>query len=370
MNKSTIKDIAIIALILIASIIIPIATRIFVKPQPLKSVKVDGITYMDLIEANRQSKVLARHDNVSIFVEVTQDENASIAARIRGANSLTIYCENIYSPYCKADFTGFGFEFDRVEGVNLVNSRSYFGIKTRGDYNEYELELSFVNQFGGHELDRRFYSCGLIENHILYDEKIVSSVDNWNGTLTITTNAPIEEIYRHLDDGIPIRRVNEINPYDKLPREWEGATLERVFIVDKKTLELRELVASICIGDEKTELWKETVVIDAGRPAKYLDLVGDILCIVKDYRMSEVEVLLASVEHERDYTNRVYALIYEGMDEDQALLRNVLADFSYKLNVVVNEGYALYLDPEGEVPYNNEVGKAFSTTVLYAFKKR
>lgn len=369
MNKSTIKDIGIVTLILIASIIIPIATRILVKPGPVKKINIDGITYMDLIEANRNNKVLERHDSVSITVEVIQDENASAAARIRGANSLFIYYESDGAPYCKADFTGFGYEFDRTEGVNIYNTRSYFGKYTKDGIYNLELELSFVNQFGGHDLDRRFYSCGLIENHILYGEKIVSAVDNSDGTLTITTNALIDDIYRHLDDGIPIRRVNEINPYDELPKEWKGATFECEYIVDKKTLELKELVASLCIGDEKTELWKETVAVNVGQPENYVDLSHRTSgwCRITDYAPTPGDII---AERVADRAPRCYTLIYEGLDENQAIVRTVFAQFSYKLNIVVNEGFELYLDPEGKVPYNNEIGEPQSTTVIYALKKR
>lgn len=365
------QRILIASVLLLVSILIPVASRLYIKSvyynkeNTKEATVAEDITYEMLVEANSQERILEDHTSILMIVNVVQEDNASTAARIRGANRLEIYYEYGGSAYCKADFTGFGYGFDSTEGVNIANTCSYYGNKVKKGVMTMEVELSFRDWRGGMGQGKRFYSCGLITDHSLQGERIVSVTDNDDGTLTIITNAVMDDIYRYLEDGIPIREPDEINPYDELPDKWRGAIYECEYIVEKETLLLKTLVAKVRTDDGVTELWKEFVIKDGMQPIAYRDLCR--FCTVMEHEMSDVEVSMSQIELTSSY--HCYRVVYDGTDESMAIVRSVLSVYKYDLRIVGLEGYDCYEDPAGKVPYVYDRDSKEKCTTIYAIKK-
>jgi glutaredoxin len=215
----------------------------------------------------------------------------------------------------------------REEGLRDKTEEYYL---STGDDGEKVLGKAWYVMSDEEKAERRLENYGSPEsfNIISIDkdgnEKVVSTEDNGDGTLTVTTNMPADVC----GDCVEV------------PEEWKDATVEYQYRVNKDNLELYELDAYILSGSERIDFLNEKVTYDVDEPEGYKAF--------RDY--------LDQYEKDKSPETRSIKVIYDpGTDMEETY--EMTESLSCSIYPRYREGYSRYSDPEGKTPFQTSDGK-------------
>ncbi len=270
-------------------------------------------TFEELVNANTREATLSRHQNSLSVLTPADDGNGGIQAFSFGFNKHTLYCEPDYV-YTERDVTGLWEGQEYYDELYTKAGNLFFRDRfLNGD------EVPYYTWYPTEDASP-FYGVDYFS--VLADgsdagEKLVSTRDNGDGTLTAITCMPFDE-----DDAA----VNA-------PSEFTGGTEVYEYTVDADTLELLGIKATLVSESGKFDFSEETVVYDAEAPEKFASL--------RDVAVNE-----ETKEPENPYTT---TLVFDpGTPEEKTYTKKL--DSSCRIGFYLPNGYSLYEDPEGKIP--------------------
>lgn len=294
------------------------------------------VTCEELGEANSYKSTFSRHKNCISEKAVAEDESDT-AARAHGLFSTKMY----HSPdvfYSDQVFYYEDIPDHRYREEGLRDKTEEYYLST-GDDGEEVLGKAWYVMSDEEKAERRLENYGSPEsfNIISIDkdgnEKVVSTEDNGDGTLTVTTNMPADVC----GDCVEV------------PEEWKDATVEYQYRVNKDNLELYELDAYILSGSERIDFLNEKVTYDVDEPEGYKAF--------RDY--------LDQYEKDKSPETRSLKVIYDpGTDKEETF--ETTESLSCLIYPRFREGYSRYGDPEGKTPFQSSDGK--SDVTIYCIK--
>ncbi|MCR5733711.1 MAG: hypothetical protein K6G22_03795 [Lachnospiraceae bacterium] len=277
----------------------------------------DVVTFEDVAEANSREAVLSRHENFYVVNERDVDEEHEWLADLYGT-----YDSECFSypgvAYYRNDYRGIDYWIDS-EDMLFLDSNSY-GIRTysdgREDYTKdwYVMSDEEKKDYYLHPDDEDIAPVCVTE---YVDEKYISTEDNGDGTLTVITETADADALGYTDE---------------FPEEWENATLEFRYCVDKDSLELLKLETYICNENEKVKLQTSVTTYDVEVPER-CTLLMDFADRVENTEMTNP---------------RTVTYIYDPGTEDEKSY-TITADDYYIIDAWVKDGYQIFDDPEGTI---------------------
>jgi glutaredoxin len=285
------------------------------------------VTYEELGEANSFEATFSRHKSCFLEKSVAEDESDT-AVRAHGLFSTKMYqTPDVF--YSDQVFYNEDIPDHRYREEGLRDKTEEYYLST-GDDGEKVLGKAWYVMSDEEKAERRLVNYGSPEsfNIILIDtdgnEKVVSTEDNGDGTLTVTTNMPADVC----GDCVEV------------PEEWKDATVEYQYRVNKDNLELYELDAYILSGSERIDFLNEKVTYDVDEPEGYKAF--------RDY--------LDQYEKDKSPETRSIKVIYDpGTDMEETY--EMTESLSCSIYPRYREGYSRYSDPEGKTPFQTSDGK-------------
>lgn len=288
--------------------------------------------YKKMIQANSRPALSKNHKNWRIQVIPAGNKKKSEQVKAYGAYS--------YMSYNEADLMYFE---HNTAGMNVSDVDVETGLYTRcGDYFcDYKTDGSEVFKLRWYTMSpeqkklqaKELDDFALLEDGQNYGEVFISSEDNGDGSITITTNAPASE-------AIDIAR---------LPKKWRKLTVEYKYLLDAKSLECQRLDVSILTKKGKLDYVQEVIEYDinySGNPnmEKLLNF--------------EKRVLSENPENPRKAT-----IIYNPGKPDEEIYTKV-SDMSYLVFMYFKNGYSAFEDPELTIPFSGSKGRNEFTVYL------
>lgn len=288
--------------------------------------------YKKMIQANSRPALSKNHKNWRIQVIPAGNKKKSEQVKAYGAYS--------YMSYNEADLMYFE---HNTAGMNVPDVDVETGLYTRsGDYFcDYKTDGSEVFKLRWYTMSpeqkklqaKVLDDFALLEDGQNYGEVFISSEDNGDGSITITTNAPASE-------AIDITH---------LPKKWKKLTVEYKYLLDAKSLECQRLDVSILTKKGKLDYIQEVIEYDinySGNPnmEKLLNF--------------EKRVLSENPENPRKAT-----IIYNPGKPDEEIYTKV-SDMSYLVFMYFKNGYSAFEDPELTIPFSGSKGRAEFTVYL------
>lgn len=286
-----------------------------------------SVTYEELGEANSFESTFSRHKNCISEKAVAEDESDTAA----GALGLFSYKMYLSPDLCYSDQVFYDEDIPdhryREEGLRDKTEEYYL---STGDDGKKVLGKAWYVMSDEEKAERRLEINGSPESFNLIgidkdgNEKVVSTEDNGDGTLTVTTNMP----------------ADVCADFVEVPEEWKDATVEYQYRVNKDNLELYELDAYILSGNERIDFLSEKVIYDVDEPEGY-----KAFC---DY--------LDQYEKDKSPETRSIKVIYDpGTDIEETY--EMTESLSCQIYPRYREGYSRYSDPEGKTPFQTSDGK-------------
>ena len=275
------------------------------------------VTFKDIVEANSADAAFSRHKNYFSETFIAQD-GLDQNIKAYGMYGFTCYAEpglkfydrdyydettsdNHFRDNALLEETGSFYSWD--ENGKKIYSKAWYAMS-----DEERAEKIIVL---GNNPDR-----DIIENDEECGEHTVSSKDNGDGTLTVMTNAPIDR------NGVD---------FSEVPDEWRGKDAEYHYIVDRNTLEIKEIDVYILTDDGPADYLTQIVTYDVEKPKGIAEMQEHA-----DYMDS------GNYENPRKIT-----VIYDPGSEKEEIFETT-ADKSFKVTVWVRDGYGKYGDSEGK----------------------
>ncbi len=295
-----------------------------------ETLDIESVTYADLAAANSPESIFSRHGSWRAEIEALQDGKSGLQGTAYGANAMEVYCERGLL-YLEAD----------LEGIEDVDKRTDFWTKG-GIYQKLEAgskEVLYTEWYAMDDDKKALYIPQTVEAGIIpqpgeMTEEIVGRHDNGDGTVTFITN-------------IPARESGDICT---LPPEWEEAVTAYRYTADAATLEIREIQTIVMDGGTAWEYLREKVEYDAGAPDGLWGMIESAGKIEKG-----------------EYGHpRTISVTYDpGTEQERTYTKE--ADNTYWVKVQILPEYALYEDPDGEIPFKGT--EELKDITLYAIKE-
>ncbi|WP_036609945.1 hypothetical protein [Oribacterium sp. P6A1] len=291
------------------------------------------LTLEDLSEANSLDKIFSNHKNWASEVKVSED-NSNMAVKAYGLYGFKVYSEN--------GVTCFESDFLDEDGVSHNLQSSIFNGETDYYLDPEDDKLMTVGWYVMSDDEKKDV---LISKYAHPDcfvpfvyieeagETIDSIQDNDDGTLTLITLSPVE------------KATEVIN----LPAELKGGDARYTYTIDKDTLEVTAIVIEIVVGEETYDLMTEKIFYDVEPPEVY-----DNMC-----------ELVYSFKNDPPKNPKTLTVIYDPDTDDEESFR-ITVDSDYRISTAIREGYSLYKDPKGNVPFEGSDGK--SDVTMFAIK--
>lgn len=280
--------------------------------------EISKLTLEDLKEANSSEKIYSNHRNWLSENTVSED-NSGIAVKAYGVFDFKSYHEDGVA-YFESDFLD-------EDGVSHKKEHSLFNGET--DYyinvdpsDEKKMGIGWycMSEDEKNEILMNKYAHpdSFIPFNYPEEEKLDSIKDNNDGTLTVITYIPTESCPEVIN----------------LPEEWKGGKVKYTYTFDKDTLEKKEIVTEI-IADGKTyEFLTEKVFYDVDTPEGF----------------DEISELVYSFKNDDPKNPKTLTVIYDPDTDDEETYR-ITVDKDFGIYTNIREGYSLYKDPKGNVPF-------------------
>lgn len=271
------------------------------------------VNYEDVLNANNSGSILKNHENYSTNVKVIRGDYRDYSSLL-GYSARTIYGTSDYAFYM-TDFTG----------VNPDNIQEEKVLYTHTD--EFD-EISYID--GTSEAFRMWYAMpgsekawnipdiGNIPYMIDVNGEFVGTeqeaTDNNDGTITMVTTAPAQGNSEFLE----------------MPADWNDGTIEYTYILDADTLELQKLNTKVIFPEGEFAIYEITSEYDVAAPQEFTDMCD--FAAKYDVKPKHVTVIY---DPDTNMEER-----YEMQTESSNLVK-----------IAPKEGYALYMDKEGTIPF-------------------
>lgn len=291
-----------------------------------------NVTLKQVLEANKRQAIAARHKNWHIYIVPANSLKKSEQVKAYGCFS--------YMAYNEPDMMYFE---EQSEGMKIPGVQWETGLYTRNetywnDYNADGTESLSIQWFAMTPEEKKKQTKGLDDFSIVEysegcGEVAVSAVDNGDGTILFTTNAP----------------ASQVGDIWNLPSKWKKLTVEYKYLLDAKTLECKSIDANILTKKGKIEYFSEEINYD-------IDYSGNPN--LKKLRDFEKKVLAQKPQKPRTAT-----IIYNpGTSKEETFTKT--SDMSYQVYMHFRNGYKAFDNPELTVPFTGSKGRDNFTVYL------
>ena len=204
-------------------------------------------TFQGMYAVNSRDAVFARHKNFLVQTDVTE-----------AGLELGMFRNSMYSEvdcfYTEDDYT-IGSElhvFDTFYTTSTICSRE----RTNAG------SSIFVNFYAMTEAEKKAILPSTSLVNVVTDgrslgEKLVSVVNNGNGTVTVTT-------------GMPIAKSLDFS--SGVPEKWKDGTMEYVSVLDAQSLELIRSVIFVVNKNERIQLYSQTISFDVAQSENFVSI--------------------------------------------------------------------------------------------------
>ena len=267
----------------------------------------------DFIAANTTGNILKNHDSYSTNFRVIADEHGDNFSACGFSN---------YSSYGNADTVFYSMDHTGVENSEFKQTKTLY---TKTD-----------------EFDEATYSDGTTEAYKVWyamtgDEKSCYLPDIKDIPFVSTENGEFPEDEHEATDNndgtltmVTTSLANVTAELPFIPDEWENGTIEYTYTLDADTLEIQNIKSKVILPDREFDFYEVSTEYDVEGSQEYKDMCD----FAANYDVKPKHV---TVIYDPD-TNREER--YEMETESSNLVK-----------ISVKDGYALFMDKEGTVPF-------------------
>ena len=296
-----------------------------------------NVTYKQMVQANTRQAIAARHKNWRILSIVANSQKKSEQVKAYGRFWYMSYSEPDMM-YFEEKSAGMIVPGVEIETGLYTRSGTYFNDSNSDGTESFSVQWAVMNENEKRENIKTLDSFAIVEDGENIGEVLVSSVDNGDGTITLTTNAPAAQAC----------------DIENVPSKWKKLNVEYKYLLDAKTLECKSIDVSVLTKKGKIDFFKQEIEYDIkyeGNPN------------LQNLRDFEKKVLTQKPEKPRTAT-----IIYNpGTPKEETFTK--VSDMSYQVWMYFRKGYKAFENAELTVPFTGSHGRDKFTVYLVPEEK-
>ncbi|MBO4546565.1 MAG: hypothetical protein J5700_03210, partial [Treponema sp.] len=204
-----------------------------------------NVTYKQMVQANTRQALAARHKNWRVLSIVANSQKKSEQVKAYGRFWYMSYSEPDMM-YFEDKSAGMIVPGVEIETGLYTRSGTYFNDSNSDGTESFSVQWAVMNENEKRENIKMLDSFAIVEDGENIGEVLVSSVDNGDGTITLTTNAP----------------ATQACDIENVPSKWKKLNVEYKYLLDAKTLECKSIDVSVLTKKGKIDFFKQEIEYD------------------------------------------------------------------------------------------------------------